>query len=79
MNLLYGEIVEISLADQMRFGKIRVGGALKSVLLDLVAAAEVGDSILLCDGVAIAMVEEKEITEKNYVSGYSGKTDRNCL
>jgi hydrogenase maturation factor len=73
MNLVYGEIVAVSLQDEMRIGKIRVGGAMKHVCLDLVAAAEIGDSILLCDGVAIATVEQKRKTEKNYVSGDSGK------
>jgi hydrogenase maturation factor len=73
MNLVYGEIVGVSLEGEMRVGKIRVGGALKNVFLDLVAAAEIGDSILLCDGVAIATVEKKTKTEKNYVSGDSGK------
>jgi hydrogenase maturation factor len=73
MNLVYGEIVGISLEGEMRVGKIRVGGALKNVFLDLVAAAEIGDSILLCDGVAIATVEKKTKTEKNYVSGDPGK------
>jgi hydrogenase maturation factor len=73
MNLVYGEIVGVSLEGEMRVGKIRVGGALKNVFLDLVAAAEIGDSILLCDGVAIATVEKKTKTEKNYVSGDPGK------
>jgi hydrogenase maturation factor len=73
MNLVYGEIVGESLEGEMRVGKIRVGGALKNVFLDLVAAAEIGDSILLCDGVAIATVEKTTKTEKNYVSGDSGK------
>jgi hydrogenase maturation factor len=73
MNLVYGEIVAISAEGEMRVGKIRIGGAIKKAFLDLVTAAEIGDSILLCDGVAIAMVEKKRETEKNYVSGDSGK------
>jgi len=73
VNLVYGEIVAVSVEGEMRVGKIRVGGAMKSVLLDLVSAAEIGDSILLCDGVAIAKVETKRKTENNYVSGHSGK------
>ncbi len=72
MNLVYGEIVAISFKSGMRTGKICVGGAMKTVLLDLVTAAEIGDSVLLCDGVAIAKVDEKEEqTENHYVSGYS--------
>ena len=73
MNLVYGEIVAISAEGEMRVGKIRVGGAIKKAFLDVVTAAEIGDSILLCDGVAIATVEKKRETEKNYVSGDSGK------
>ena len=73
MNLVYGEVVAISVEGEMRVGKIRIGGAIKKAFLDLVTAAEIGDSILLCDGVAIAMVEKNRETEKNYVSGDSGK------
>jgi hydrogenase maturation factor len=73
MNLVYGEIVALSLEGGMRCGKIRVGGAMKNVLLDLVTTADIGDLILLCDGVAIAKVDEKRKTEDNYVSGHSGK------
>ena len=74
MNLVYGEIVAISAEGEMRVGKIRIGGAIKKAFLDLVTAAEIGDSILLCDGVAIATVEKKKReTEKNYVSGDSRK------
>jgi hydrogenase maturation factor len=75
MNLIYGEVAAIFLEDEMRIGKIRVGGAMKNVLLDLVSTAEIGDSILLCDGVAIAKVDKERKTENHYVSGHSGKTD----
>ena len=74
MNLLYGEIVSMFLEDEMRIGKVRVHGTLKNVLLDLITAAEIGDFVLLCDGVAIAKVDKKRKTENNYVSGHSGKT-----
>ncbi len=74
MNLLYGEIVSVSLEDEMRVGKVRVHGALRNVLLDLTTAAEIGDCVLLCDGVAIAKVDKKRKAENDYVSGYSGKT-----
>jgi hydrogenase maturation factor len=74
MNLIYGEIIALTLEDEMRVGKIRVGGAIKNVLLDLVTP-EIGDLVLLCDGVAIAKVDRKSKTEINYVSGHSGKAD----
>ena len=73
MNLLYGEIVAIACEGEMRIGKIRVGVAMKNVVLDLVTAPEIGDSILLCDGVAIAKVDKNLETENIYVSGHSGK------
>ena len=75
MNLVYGKIVSISFESEMRIGKIRVGGAMKNISLDLVTEADVGDSVLLCDGVAIAKIENGTNTEVNYVSGHSGKTD----
>jgi hydrogenase maturation factor len=64
MNLVCGEIVSISREGDMRIGKIRIRGAMKNVLLELVTAAEIGDSVLICDGVAIAKVDTKGTTEK---------------
>ena len=75
MNLLYGEIVALTLEDEMRVGKIRVGGAIKNVLLDLVSSPEIGEIVLLCDGVAIAKVDKQNKEEIDYVSGHSGKAD----
>ena len=73
MNLVCGEIVSMSREGDMRIGKIRIRGAMKNVLLELVTAAEIGDSVLICDGVAIAKVDTKGTTEKNYVFSHSGK------
>ena len=72
MNLLYGEIVEMFTEDGMFVGKIRVGGAIKKVSLDLLLEARHGDWILICDGVAISKVESQRPTEINYVFGNSG-------
>jgi hydrogenase maturation factor len=72
MNLLYGEIVKIFPEDGMFAGKIRVGGAIKKVSLDLLVEPQIGDRILICDGVAISKVEGQKTTEINYVSGNSG-------
>ena len=58
MNLVYGEIVEVFPRDGLRCGRVRVGGVLKIVTLDLVADADIGDEVLLCDGIAIAKVRE---------------------
>ncbi len=56
MNLVYGEIVEILIEDEMRIGRVRVGGAIKKVPLDLLTDAKRGDTVLLADGVAISKV-----------------------
>ena len=52
-------------------GKIRIGGALKNVPLGLLADAESGDRILVCEGVAIARVAPSANSEPNYVSGHT--------
>jgi hydrogenase maturation factor len=72
MNLLYARIVETFPEDGMLAGKIRVGGALKKVSLDLLVEPRIGDRVLICDGVAISKVEDKRTTEINYVSGNPG-------
>ena len=74
MNLLYGEIVDVFPEDGMVAGKIRVGGALKKVFLDLLVAPRIGDRVLICDGVALSKVEAQRTTEINYVSGNSRST-----
>ncbi|MDP9098219.1 MAG: HypC/HybG/HupF family hydrogenase formation chaperone [Verrucomicrobiota bacterium] len=56
MNLVYGEVIEVLSEDGMKFGKIRVGGALKKVPLELLTDVKRGDTILVCDGVGISKV-----------------------
>lgn len=68
MNLLYGEVVDIFDENNLRMGRIRVGGALTTVALELVPDAVAGDVVMICDGVAVSRV--KEATDN--VSGYSG-------
>jgi len=58
MNLVYGEVVEVFSEDGMKFGKIRVGGALKEITLELLTDVARGDRVLVCDGVAISKVDE---------------------
>jgi hydrogenase maturation factor len=72
MNLLYGRIVEVFAEDGMLAGKIRVGGAIKKVSLDLLVGPRIGDRVLVCDGVAINKVEDQRTAEINYVSGNPG-------
>ena len=59
MNLIYGEIVAIQSDNGMRMGKVRVRGALSTVPLHLVPEAQIGDTVLVCDGVAIGCVSER--------------------
>ncbi len=55
----------------MRMGRIRVGGAIKKVSLELLTDAERGDTVLLADGVAISEVRPGEAKEENDVPGNS--------
>jgi hydrogenase maturation factor len=68
MNLLYGQIVEIASEDGMRVGKIRVAGAFKKVCLHLLGEAQIGDRVLVCDGIAISKDDASNNLEINYVS-----------
>jgi hydrogenase maturation factor len=60
MNLLYGQIVQITSEDGMRVGKIQVAGAFKKISLELVGEAQIGDRVLVCDGIAISKEEPVE-------------------
>jgi hydrogenase maturation factor len=60
MNLLYGQIVEIASEDGMRVGKIRVAGAFKKISLELLGEAQIGDRVLVCDGIAISKEDPLE-------------------
>ncbi|HVM46900.1 MAG TPA: hypothetical protein VMU04_02685 [Candidatus Acidoferrum sp.] len=53
MNLLYAEVVSVSEENGARRGRVRIRGALSTVPLELVPEAQAGDTVLLCDGVAI--------------------------
>lgn len=58
MNLFYAEIIDtFTDAGEQRFARIRVGGAIRSIPLDLLPEAGAGDTVLLCDGVAISKVD----------------------
>jgi hydrogenase maturation factor len=60
MNLLYGHIVEIASEDGMRVGRIRVAGAFKKVSLELLGEAQIGDRVLVCDGIALSKDQPAE-------------------
>jgi hydrogenase maturation factor len=71
MNLIYGEIVELFAEGELRMGKVRVGGAVKKVSLDLLSDAASGDAVLMCDGIALGKVERSNFTEADYVPGHT--------
>ena len=72
MNLFYGQIVAIVPGNGMLLGKIRVGGAIKEVPLQLLSECQIGDRILICDGIAISKEEEPGTLDNNYVSSNPG-------
>ncbi len=74
MNLVYGEIVALATEEGMAVGKIRVHGATKKIPLGLLTDAAQGDTVLICDGVAISKVAGPRATEEKYVSGDSRET-----
>jgi hydrogenase maturation factor len=56
MNLVYARVVEIYAEDGEQMGKVNVWGVLRAVPLRLVPEARPGDTVLVCDGVAIGKV-----------------------
>lgn len=68
MNLLYGEIVKVFAVDGSPSGQVRLGRALKDISLAVVVAAP-GDTILICDGMAIGKMENER--KENDVPGDS--------
>ena len=58
MNLAYGVIAEIRAEHGRRLGKVRFRGAAKIISLDLLTDPAPGDKVLVCEGVALAKVED---------------------
>ena len=71
MNLIYGEIVDVFSGPEPRLGKIRIGGAMKIVSLDLLTGPAPGDRVLVCEGAAIGKVDAPNPKEAAYVSGHT--------
>ena len=71
MNLVYGEILELVPEERQLLGKIRVGGALKKVSLDLLTGPAPGDTVLMCEGLALSKVEPSNPTETDHVPGHT--------
>jgi hydrogenase maturation factor len=69
VNLIYGEIVEITSENGVPMGRVRVLRATRKIALGLLTDASQGDRVLICDGVAISKVAEPSKTEVKDVSG----------
>jgi hydrogenase maturation factor len=73
VNLLSGEIVQISSEGDTRIAKVKIGGAFTRVPLTLITNGKVGDTILIESGVAIAKITEQRRKEERDVPGDTGK------
>jgi hydrogenase maturation factor len=71
MNLVYGEITDLFIENGMQMGLVRVSGALKKVPLDLLTSIQRGDTVLVCDGVAISKTTDTIADKIRHVSGDS--------
>jgi hydrogenase maturation factor len=71
VNLLYGEIVDVSPGPEPRSGRIRVGGAVKIISVDLLTDPAPGDKVLVCEGVAIGKIDDSISPEDSYVPGHT--------
>lgn len=65
MNLVYGEVVELAAGDDLQMARIKVGGVIKKASIGLLSGVHIGDRVLLCDGVALAKVEEVTTDEQS--------------
>ena len=74
MNLVYGEIIEVTTEEGMVMGRIRVHEAIKKISLGLLTDAAQGDRVLICDGVAISKVVAPGEMEEKHVSGNPRET-----
>jgi hydrogenase maturation factor len=73
MNLVYGEVIEVLREEGVKIGKVRVDGAVRKVPLELLAAVDCGDKVLLCDGAAISRVKEPRSGKENNVLSDPGE------
>jgi hydrogenase maturation factor len=69
MNLIYGEVIEIFSDGAVRMGKVKSGGAITTICLDLLTEVRRGDRVLVCDGVALSKLDDGNKLEENDVSG----------
>ena len=60
-----GKILETTLANGMRVGRVDFGGILRQACLDLVPEAQPGDYVMVHVGFAISRVDRRE-AERTY-------------
>ena len=60
-----GKIVDISLANGVRYGRVEFGGIMRQACLDFVPDAGVGDYVMVHVGFAISRVDREE-AERTY-------------
>jgi hydrogenase maturation factor len=68
MNLVYGEVVDQVDGDGLELARINVGGVIKKASIGLLTGVKIGDTVLLCDGVAIARVTDSPAAESLHKS-----------
>ncbi len=62
-----GRILETSLANGVRMGKVEFGGIVRQACLDFVPQAGVGDYVMVHVGFAISQVDREE-AERTYAA-----------
>ena len=58
-----GRIESISVSESLRMGRVNFGGVVKSVCLDYLPEAEVGDYTIVHVGFAISKIDEQSARE----------------
>ncbi|HEY6938251.1 MAG TPA: HypC/HybG/HupF family hydrogenase formation chaperone [Terriglobales bacterium] len=66
-----GRILEISMAEGVRVGRVEFGGIVRQTCLDFVPDAGVGDYVMVHVGFAISRVDRQE-AERTYETLKSG-------
>ena len=72
MNLIYAQVVELYSEDSAPMGKVSVWGVTRAVPLHLVPEAQPGDTVLVCDGVAIGKVNDEIVAQASSPASMPG-------
>lgn len=64
MTLLIGEVIDVYPGEWTKMARVRIGGAITETSLGFLPEAEIGDTVLMEGGVAIA-VDKKMETRMN--------------